>query len=978
MDAPTTVSSLRRPVLPLVGRRHELHHLMTLVHEAGEGSGASVVITGRAGLGKSRLLDEFAKSAVAHGAMVLSATADRGPVLRSHDLVLQLLAAALIECRRRCLPVPPEAEAAVTQFENGGDDLGRASSLTAFVAAVLALPGGPVVLTVDDVHWADGASAEVLHSMAAYVGSIPVVLVRTQRPDTSPFATNSRVTSSLDLAPLQRLELVEVLAELEGIERHDAEQAADTLIHLGGDVPAVLEHLVGAATSSTANDSFLERLSLLGAADPSDVMTLRLASLSSWTREVLSVAAVLGREFDLGGLEEMLHEGAARALGSALDEATERGVVLAHAPGRFRFTHPLAPEELYKRLPHRRRGELHARAAGVLAAAGPQHAVGAALHTLASAKLDTSAVALVVAGGDVAHQRSAFAEAVQLYSAALHHGVFGHERVRVMLALGHALRGVGQREQARTTFESVIDESDDPELLPLAVEAAISHAQGGDFRVGSAESAHLIDRVAARPGLSDAQRARLLAAQARVSARVDRVVKQIDVDDLFALGPLAVQDRVQWSYAVRAPHAHALADEAVAVAERAGDQEALLQALAAWRSVHRSPHVLDDRTDRATRALQLADRLGRRAEGVELRGWLAVDHLERGDRRAFEVVAQQVEATMGRFGNHPLHWLAACLRTLAEQLDGRPKAIADASTAAATVDVEFEVPGRWTSLAILLWRAGELADDRTFARSLSSKHPDIFDQAAAAAMLGLSRARDGHIGEAHHLLERAMDRLRLREIEISWLLSLHAVADLAAELEARALAPELLTLMKPWAHRNTIGNHGTVMLGPMARPLARLMALDAAPGHEVSAMFARARALCDRMRAPAFAAETALDEARWLASTGAFHDAAHHAQEAIRLAAPIGALYPRREAERLLDQLPVVVEVASDLSPRQLEVLRLMAEGWSNPEIARHLAFSLSTVAKETSEIYRRLAVPDRDSAIRLYRRRTGQSTERP
>lgn len=959
--------------LPLVGRRAELARLAGLVESARDGQGSSVLVSGRAGLGKSRLLAEFALASNVAGAVVLSATAERGPVLRPHDLILQILTSATLECRRHRSDVPDEITAAAERLEFGGDDLGRSSTLTAVISGLLALPNLPIVLLVDDIHWADDASAEVLRNLSTYLATLPIVMVRTRRPDPHAIALEGRSTMLVELDVLRPEQLIDVLVATMSLERQVATSAAETLIRLGGDVPAVLEHLVSAAggyDGSTPLSDFVENLSHLTVSGPDEVMSLKIASLAPRTRDVMSAAAVLGREVDIGLLMRLVTSDTAdTSVDTAVQEAIERGVIIPDRPGTYRFSHPLVPEVLYDHMPLQRRSELHRLAADALASSGNRHLLGAAHHAIASGRVELDDVRLIVAAGEQALDRSAFAEASELFATALEVDVDDHERIRITLLHGLALRGVGRRLEARECFESVVSSASAPELRHLAIEAAIRHAEGGDFRVGAGHSAALIDHVLDLGGINDEQRARLLAAKVRVSARIDRVVKQIDANDLFAVGPLGTQDRVQWSYAVRTTLAHDLSREAIEWAERSREPHALLEALAAWRSVHRAPHFLAKRTERGLIAVDLADRLGRRAEGVELRGWLAVDHLERGDRRSFDVIAAEVDATMGRFGTHPLHWLAACLRTLTQQLDGRPTDIAEAATDAAKVEVDFEVPGRWTALAILLWRAGELADDRTFARTLSAKHPDIFDQVASASMLGISRGRDGLIDEGRELLDRAIERLRLHEVEISWLLSLHAIADLIVELEAVEFAGEVSDLIRPWADRVTIGNHGTVMLGPIARPFGSLLSLLHSSDEEAARAFATARRISLGMRAPTFAAEAALDEGRWHKRRHRFDEAARCARDALRYATPVGVVGVKRGAERLLDELPIDVGPRWTLTERQTRILESMSAGLTNPEIASQLAFSLSTVAKETSEIYRRLDVPGREQAIREFQR---------
>lgn len=961
--------------LPLIGREDEIAAAIDRLETARSGSGASIVVIGPAGVGKSRLLEEIGERAASDGALVLRATAERGPALRPHDLILQLLTGAVIELERLGRSRPAPLFDAISRLESGGDDLGRSSTLTSFVQALNSIGTHPIVLLVDDLHWADHASAETLRELGGFIDRLHLVAVRARRPDTGRTVTELRSTVEIALGPLDRPTLAAAVAERFSIPVGDADAVAGAIVSLGGDVPAVLEHLLATAGAGGDADpaTLADRLAMIAAAEPREVMSIRLASLNPWTREVLSVAAVLGREFASGEVVDLVDDGGVDAVQVALDEAEQRGLIVPFALGRFRFSHPLVAELLYDRLSPGRRSRIHRRAAELLEAAGSHRLIGAARHVLASGRAERTDPALIVAAGMLALERSAFDEAVELLEAALRIGPGSADDAEVLLALGHALRGAGRRREARERFEDVVETTlTRSGSAELAIEAAIGHAEGGDFRVGAGESAVIIDRVLDRDDIDESARARLLAAKVRVSAREDRVVRHVDVGDVFALGGPAQQDRVQWSYTVRTTVAHGLADEAIARAEASGDPHALLESIAAWRSVHRSPHDLDERSRQGRRGIDLADRLGRRAEGVELRGWLAVDHLERGDRSAFDLVAAEVDQVMGRFGTHRLHWMAAGLRTLTQQLDGTPTTIADAAKEAAGIDVDVEVPGRWTALAILLWRAGELADDRTFARSLSAKHPDIFDQAASSAMLGLSRMRDGDVDSARELLDHALRRLRQGEHEISWLLSVHAVADLAVEIADEPAAEELVPLLEPWVDRVTIGNHGTVLLGPIALPLAGLGRLVGMGDDWVEQRFVDADRLSRGLRSTTFAAETLLAESMWRADRGEFDVAASRARAAFRIASRVGLVRVRRQAALVLDRAPRLGVEPWELTDRQSAILRLMANGLSNPRIAVELAFSLSTVAKETSAIYRALDVEGRDEAVEEFRRHMG------
>ena len=415
-----------------VGRSPELSTLRTAWASATAGRPCWVLIGGEAGVGKTRLVTEFANEVSADGARVLVGNCPPvapglvpfGPVV---EVLRELgpataegLAAGHAEAIERLLQVELPASGAGVPGEAD-----RARLLGA-VRAVLERAGGagPLLVVFEDLHWADASTHEVL----AFLGSQPprgqVMLAGTYRddqqgPGPQVWGLVDRLTRlggrRLDLPRLGRADLAGLL---DGLLGHRPDEAmVDTVLSRSEGNPFLAEELVAADAFSGVLPEGLRNLLLA-----------RMLDLPEAARQVVGLAAVAGVAVDDDLLEQAWQAsyGQNTALAGALRRAVAAGVLVGMAgQQRYAFRHALVREAVYDDLLPADRSRWHRELARCLAQGpargwGPGYAARAAWiahHWLAAGDRERALAAAIVAG-QAAEQASAFGEAARHYRVA--------------------------------------------------------------------------------------------------------------------------------------------------------------------------------------------------------------------------------------------------------------------------------------------------------------------------------------------------------------------------------------------------------------------------------------------------------------------------------------------------------------------------------------------------------------------------------
>lgn len=363
---------------PLVGREAELARLADAVEAAREGSGSLILLSGEAGVGKSRLTDEVTSAASARtlsGAAASGFTAPYGPIvdaLRSH---LRSEPAALEDCgplREHLALLLPELGEAAAESD-------RATIFEAVRCAFARLAEQrPAILVLDDLQWSDEATLELLAALAAPLREMPVLTIAVYRSDGLPRDHRLRWLRN-ELRRGGRLEELTV-------EPLDPDQTAALLAELLGEAPSAslvravhdrtlgspffVEELVAALRAREALRSGRRGLELSEADEVPVPDTVReavlvgLSELSEAARATAATAAVLGQSFDLRLASELADD-------AGLAELIELGVLEESEDARRAgFRHALTREALYADVPWMRRRDLHRRLAEALAREG--------------------------------------------------------------------------------------------------------------------------------------------------------------------------------------------------------------------------------------------------------------------------------------------------------------------------------------------------------------------------------------------------------------------------------------------------------------------------------------------------------------------------------------------------------------------------------------------------------------------------------
>ncbi len=380
----------RLPRPQLLGRHDELAVLAAALAEAGGGHGRAVLVDGEPGIGKTALVDEAVARAAGKGHRVARGGGVEGGATPAFWPWVEVVRSLLTdddpdELRRAVGPgaadlaqVVPEVKEITGPLESPplvDSETARVRLFEAVVGFLSALSRRrPLVVALDDLQWADAASLQLMGFLGARLASAGFLLVGTYRP--------------AEIVPGHPLH--DVLAAL-------ARHQVVTRVHLEGLGPDEVALLLTGATGGPAPDAvvaavvartegnpfFVAELARLLASEGDhaavvptgvrDVLRRRLARLPDQAGALLSMAAVIGRDFELDILETVAGFDPERTL-ELLEAALMTGLVVEHpeAVGRFRFSHDLVREAILSELSALRRARLHARIGDAIERCAPR------------------------------------------------------------------------------------------------------------------------------------------------------------------------------------------------------------------------------------------------------------------------------------------------------------------------------------------------------------------------------------------------------------------------------------------------------------------------------------------------------------------------------------------------------------------------------------------------------------------------------
>jgi DNA-binding CsgD family transcriptional regulator/tetratricopeptide (TPR) repeat protein len=513
----------------VVGRDGELAMLVRLMRQAARGRGASVLIEGEPGIGKTALV----RAALADEADHLGCDVFWGA---GDELGQALPLLPLLEGLRVREPSADPRRNAIVALLRGEVATDRGTDVSAAVAEQLvALIADqctvrPTILVVDDLQWADQASIALWSRLARSVRQGPLLLVAMMRPvpqREEVLALRRAVSDAerLRLRPLSATAVAELMATLVGGKPDDkllrlADGAAGNPLYIT-ELAAALDRSSSVTVSCAG---VAELTSGCGPSSLSAAIADRLGFVSGPVHEVLRAAALLGVDFSMRDLAIVLGRGVADLL-PAVDEARAAGV-LAESGHHLEFRHPLIRAALYDEIPVPVRAAWHRDAGRALAEADASldrvarqllQAVGGTSEPVDQWMLSwlaRTAEPLVGQAPRVAVGLLRQAVVSSPAGSAQHDCLVGR--------LADALYRVGDADAAEQVASQALAHAVEPDLL---VDLHWTLAQCR-MRVGRfAESLATLDRALASPGISDRQRARLLVLAARTHCNLGEVEK---------------------------------------------------------------------------------------------------------------------------------------------------------------------------------------------------------------------------------------------------------------------------------------------------------------------------------------------------------------------------------------------------------------------------------------------------------------------
>ena len=868
-----------------VGREAEVVAIRSACDDALRGRGRLVLVAGEPGIGKTRIAEEITTYAGIQGAQVLWGRCYEGDGAPAYWPWVQVLRTFVYDRDPEDLRVELGAGGAliaqvVPEVRDRLPDVGPAPALSpeqarfALFDAVLSFLKNvaqrqPLVLVLDDLHWADEPSLLLLRYLVGELAVGRILVIGTYRD----VALGRHHPLAATLADIHRHGVTQRVV-LRGLSVDDVERYIE--IALGRSPLATLVEAVHRETEG--NPFFVSEVVRLLAAEGRldepdrarwsmtipqsvrEVIGRRLELLSTRCNEVLALAAVVGREFSLGVLERVDGQPLDEVL-DALDEAVGAQLVEpADRPSQYRFSHALIREALYDELALSRRVLVHRRIGAALEAlhAGREPPLAELAHHFSRAAsggdvdkaVQYAVLAASHADGALAYEEAARLFALGLQDLELTTSPEPGRRSELLMAMGRAHKRASQVDQARDAFRRA---------------AAMARAAG---------DAELLGRAAlgfARPGVNagfvdDELRTMLVEAIEAIgdatSGLRSRLLSRLSMELYFA------DDRSALAV---------LADQAVAVARAAADENALAAGLivqakcgALYRGTAGSTvAVVELSCRRAEEATELARRTGDRE--LECEGLLHLAfHLIELERlhRAFVTIerfAALAEDLRQPFFLWHRHWFLV-LRALLEGRFDEGRRLCDQALAIGRTVAPVDARLGYVVQLLAARRDGRDLD--RVAREIAEARrvaPQLRSLWAAAALIAVER---GQVHEARaELADLAADGFESVPDDAFRSMTLALAGEVAAALGETCVAQTLYEILLPDASLSLQFGAGAAYLGTTSRSLGLLAGAlgraDAADAH-----FDDAHRRHAHMKAAPWVARTQVEQAELLVLRG--------------------------------------------------------------------------------------------------------------
>jgi DNA-binding CsgD family transcriptional regulator/tetratricopeptide (TPR) repeat protein len=960
--------------LPFVGRSSELETLRSLLPRApGEGR-RLVLVGGEPGSGKSRLVREFTRDPAAEEAVMLYGACDAvvrapyGPFAEALEHLTDTvepeeIRAAVGAGAGELTRLLPDLSARLGELPGpAADPDTERHRLHTAVTELLEVVGRrrPVVLVIEDAHWADVPTLLLLRHLARAARGARLLLLATFR-DTEAEVPEALADTLADLRRSEDVVRIRLRALSPDEVRDFVERAAS------GQVGAELGELADAISELTGGNPFLmcelwralletgvvdlahgslqvtRPLSELGTPESvREVVSQRLTRLSPATIRVLELAAAVGTEFDLDLIRGTSGLGEQEVLAS-LDQSVRSGIieeVSGHRLG-YRFTHELVRRAVYARLTAARRAELHLRVGETREQSDVRSAralADLAYHFTAAAPLGEveRAVDYNILAARAAAEALAFDEAARLLQTALELGMQDERRrAGVLLELGYARHRAGKALPALDAFTAAADIARDLGDAELLAKAAIGYEEAC-WRPGVVgDATDLLEEASAALGDQRSElRVGLLSGLARA----------LDMHGQHKRGAVVRRAAIELARKLN---------------DRAGLATVLMRAY--WS---RGATMLEEIIEMLSEAKALGEEMGNIEIQAEASSWLVPSFVAAGDlalaRGEAADLRETAYASAQPFQIHVAEHYRSAI-ALADGLLQEAEEAAARSDEAARLLTGGTTTGTYgLQLFSLRREQGRLVELAPVIRILAGSGRDRGSWRPGLVSLLVELGMESEARrELERIAEQGLDQFRAS----LWVAALTYITDAASALGDATAAALVYHELEPLSGTNVMIGHLVMYYGAADRYLGMLAATlgdpDLAAEH-----FERAIVLNRDMGAMTWLAHTQYQYARALLTSGRQDDprVVSLLGEAQSLAARIGlrALLARIVT---LDAAPAPSELPDGLSAREAEILRLVAHGLSNREIGARLFISEHTTANHVRNILRKTRCANRTEA---------------
>jgi hypothetical protein len=861
--------------MPFVGRRAELRVLDDAWTEALDGSASVVLVSGEAGSGKSRLLDAFLTSRCPDATVWTGRAWESGgtpPFWLWREAMATTAPAE--ESAAPGLAEPAGSEAARFRFfEDVAEGLRRAAERQ------------PVLLWLDDVHAADEPSQVLLRFVARSVRVARLMIVVTYRANELDTVHGAELLADLARGPVARSIV------LDGLTRADVVELA-----AGSGLAATDEAMAGLHRDTAGNPLFVGELLRMLTAGGGEVgqrprsmtptvravIAQRLARLPPACAEVLEIAAVIGRDFDVRTVAAVI----GRTVPGVLDDvavAVADGIVTQDdGSGGLRFSHALVQSVLYDSMVPSRRIEVHRAVGEALARHDGDHAarvMQVAHHLLAAAPGGAAdqAVGAARRAGDVALRTYGYEDAERLYTAALRVAeTYGSGdaalRCDLRLGVGDSQACSGRLLESKATFLDAAARAQEAQLPAHLARAALGY--GGRWIWGRAGNdpnlVRLLEDALRAIGPDDSAARVLLLARLACARRSD--------PDRDAVAQLA--------------------EDAVSMAERVGDEAALAYAYDAQLG---AVYWYDNPARRLELVAQRAPAIHRHGDQERtlnlLLGQLSA-HIELGDLAGARVALQRMRVLADGVRLPAYQWMVASIMAMLELMRGevaQAVVLMEAEEAlgrSITSEADVALRVHRIALAMLTGDDDGLAEEIRAGMDAAPWHP-LF-----RCLLAEHHLHTGDVVAARSVAAElaAADFRSLLPKDNEWLLCASVMADVCAEVGEASSVRWLHDELLPIAGLNVVGI-SELCRGAASRSLG-VLAAALGRDEEAEAHFAHSIEMNAAMGAQTWALRSRIDRARMLARRGDVRTAAVELDEVVADAARLGLHGLVRLAER--------------------------------------------------------------------------------